>query len=254
MPSVIAFLEKLGFSEIEIKIYLKLLELGPSSVMELSQASGIKRATTHFNVQNMIQKGLVTQSVFRNKRKLVAEPPENLGHFIDEKLSEFNKLKDTLPTMVDSISSMMPVKDRNSELEIKVYEGRKSVKLIYDDVLRAKELRAYLNTKEVIKAFPENVKLFIDAHNARKDMKIWEITENSQELVQDYISKMAKGRYFHKSIPMGMDLSVIDYLIYDGKVAIINPTGKVNGLVISNPFYYANTKAIFEFIWAVLPE
>ena len=45
----------------EITLYLNLFKYGARTIQELAELSNINRVTTHNNVENLTQKGLVTQ-------------------------------------------------------------------------------------------------------------------------------------------------------------------------------------------------
>ena len=49
-------------------------------------------------------------------------------------------------------------------------------------------------------------------------------------------------------------MNVFDYMIFDGKVAMIAGKQEVNGVVISSEDMYQNAKAIFEITWKLLPN
>ena len=48
-------------TEIEAKIYHEVLKVGPTTVQEVAQLIGINRVTAHFQINNLVKKGLVTQ-------------------------------------------------------------------------------------------------------------------------------------------------------------------------------------------------
>ncbi|MBI3366121.1 hypothetical protein HY041_00640, partial [Candidatus Roizmanbacteria bacterium] len=156
------------------------------------------------------------------------------------------------PDFLSTIKAVSPQAPKSKEVEIKYYEGKQAVNHIYEEGLNAKEFRAYVNCHELSKVFPENENRFLEAHNKKNDMNIWEIMENSPE-AREYIKKIPKKRYYHKFIPEGMNLSIIDYIIFDGKVAIVNLEKHTTGVLISNEHYYNNAKALFEFVWQMLP-
>jgi len=51
-----------------------------------------------------------------------------------------------------------------------------------------------------------------------------------------------------------LNLASIDYLIYDGKVAMIDAAKGIGGIVIENDSFYQDAKAIHQFIWQFLPS
>jgi sugar-specific transcriptional regulator TrmB len=254
MKKVTDYLQELGLTEIEAKVYQGLLETGPTTVKELSEQIGIKRITTHFNVETLIRKGLVSQTVHGARRQILAEPPERLNYLIEQREKEILQIKDSFPDFLKTVSSSSHHSDsRDQEVEVKYYVGKPGVQSIYEDVLRANEVRAYVNSKEIAKVFPKNIELFVKTHNFRREMYIWEIM-NKSSVATHYSGSMAKGRHFVKYVPETMNLSVVDYIIYDGKVAIINIKENPTGMIIINKDYYENAKEIFNFVWKMLPD
>ena len=53
-------LEDLGLTKSEIKVYLSLLSLGPSSAGAILQKAKIQNSVLHFSLNNLIEKGLVS--------------------------------------------------------------------------------------------------------------------------------------------------------------------------------------------------
>ena len=253
MKIVQDYLQELGLSEIEAKLYQGLLEKGPSTVMELATHVGLKRITVHFNIESLIQKGLVTESREGARRQIVAEPPERLKYLLDQRFESIKSLRDKFTSIVNLIDTNYPQAKAGEEIAMKYYKGKGPVELIYQDAMKAKEFRAYVNVKELAKAFPQNVDAFLDIHRKRKEMQIWEIMENSNE-AKKYVKKMPKERYFYRIIPPHLNLSVVDYMLFDGKVAIVDLKEDTSGTIISNNNYYANAKGIFEFVWQMLDQ
>lgn len=252
MKKVTDYLMSLGLTKIEGEIYQGLLQTGPTTVKELSEFLRMKRITTHFNVESLIEKGLIIQTMHGARRKIMAEKPEHIHFLIERKESELKELRQNYPVIRNIINTIIP-QTNTPKVEVKYYEGIKGVQLIYDDVLQAKQIRAYVNAMEVAKVFPNNMNMFIKTHTKRADMKIWEIMNRAPE-VEKYAKKMTMGRYFYKFIPSSLNLSIVDYLIYDNKVAIINIRENPTGMIIINTDYYDNAKAIFDFVWEMLPS
>lgn len=255
MKKVTDYLIQLGLSEIEAKLYAGLLEVGPTTIKDLSEHIKVKRITTHFNIENLIHKGLVVQTMIGARRQIMAEDPKRIEYLIEKKEKNIKQLKTDFSDFLTSVQSILGEgHSSRSEVDVKYYKGKQGVQFIYDDVLNAKELRTYVNSKEIAKIFPNNVNFFIKTHNNNKDMFIWEIMNKSSIFDStEYSMKMAKNRYFVKYVPETMNLSVVDYMIYDGKVAIVNIRENPTGLIIINKDYYENAKEIFNFVWKMLP-
>jgi len=255
MKKVQDYLEQLGLSPIEAKIYQGLLKHGPTTVKDLAACVGLNRVTTHFQINNLINKGLVIQIKKAARRQVAAEPPERLQYFIEQKEKQIRQLRNEFPDFLKTVEQNLPKNVKDEEVEVKFYRGKQGVKLLYEDVLNAKELRSYVNSKELIKVFPENTDKFINMHHTRENMVVWEIMNKSTLLeAKKYIDRMVKERYHAKFVPANMDLSIIDNMIYDGKVAIVNAREDPTGMIIINNDYYENAKAIFDFVWKMLPS
>jgi sugar-specific transcriptional regulator TrmB len=246
------FLAEFELSDREVAIYITLLQTGPNTIMNLARETGIKRSTTHNNVEELIKKGLVSQTNYGERRMVVAESPDKLQFLLDQKKFKVQKLEKNLPSVIDQINSMVPESDARNEVEVKYYDGNSGIELIYEEALSAKELRSYANVEKILEAFPDNESKFTEYHAKNSELKLWEIVEDSKAS-RKYAEKFAeKKRYNYKFTTNAIALSAIDVLIYDGKVGIINIKDGLTGIVITNEEYYENSKAIFDFIWSIL--
>jgi amidophosphoribosyltransferase len=72
-------LKNLGLSDNEAKVYLSMLELGPSSVLEISAKAGVNRPTTYVQIETLKKMGLVSQ-VFNEEALKSLDGDMSLGH------------------------------------------------------------------------------------------------------------------------------------------------------------------------------
>lgn len=256
LKRIIDYLIKLGLSEKEAKIYRSLLSTGPTTVLRLANYTGIKRITVHFNIENLIKKGLVSQIKERGRRKLIAEFPESLKYLLEKKEEETKKLKDELPEIISHFYKSIPSLYSSNRIEAKYYEGKDGVSLIYKEALRAKEIRSYVNISMIYKMFPENPQLFPESLE-RHNLKMWEIVEDSvvsRNYIKQVVSK--SQTYYYKFFPEDFDQSIFfDYMIFDGKVGIISGERKIpSGVLISHQNIYLTSKLIFDMFWKLLPS
>ncbi len=257
MDNILAYLEKLDLSEIEAKLYLKLLKTGPLSVRELASTTGIKRTTAYIYIDQLIEKGLLIKLV-KGSHKLVAanKPDDCLQDLVEKKIRIAKSVQNEFPDVLKEIAISFPQVKEVSEAEIKYYKGKIGVKKIYEDVLQAKEQRSYVDTTKIIEVFPENFQLFNKMLHIDPDVKMFEIFQNSsEEKTETYLQFVTKHKnYFYKILPKGIELTAQDILIYDNKVAIISFNDVISGVVLQNGDLYNIFRTLFDVMWQLLPE
>lgn len=140
MKKITDYLQELGLTELESLLYQGLLETGQTTIMELAEHTGIKRITVHFNIENLIKKGLVTQSIQGSRRHIKAEPPERLHYLIEQKDFNLENLKKNFSEVENSLKKLIPSHVAQSNMEVKFFQGKKQIQRLYDEILKTKEL------------------------------------------------------------------------------------------------------------------
>lgn len=251
--SVKNFLLDFGLTDKEITVYTTLLKTGPNTIMNLARETGIKRSTTHNTVEELIKKGLVSQTNYGERRMVIAEDPDKLKFLMEQKKWDINKLEKNLPEIIGNIYQSVPTARENTLVEAKYYQGIKGVMSIYEEALRSKELRSYVSIEKLHKIFPENLDLFVEAQKKNKDLKIWEIIEDSPQTREITKVTSLSERYQFKFLPTGMDLTTADTMLYDGKIGIINADqNNPTGIILNNKDYYQNSVTLFDLLWKLI--
>jgi len=101
------FLKEIGLSEKEVEVYLALLSVESSTVLELAKKTGINRTTVYPVLEALMKKNLVGETKADKKVEYYAEPPERLETFIQNekaKLVEQEKLLNDIVPQLKSIS------------------------------------------------------------------------------------------------------------------------------------------------------
>ncbi|HSA84464.1 MAG TPA: helix-turn-helix domain-containing protein [Patescibacteria group bacterium] len=258
MDKIVNYLKQLELSDIESKIYLKLLETGPISVRDLASAVNIKRTTAYLYIDQLIEKGLLTKVIKKSQKQIAAIAPEDtLPFLVEKKLETVRLVKKDLPTILSTIKTTLPEKHIVKDAEIKYYKGMNAVKKIYEEAFKGNEFRSYVKVEEIPVLSSDNPGLFGEAFKKNKNLKVWEIMYDSPVSRRQAFKMLSdKNNYFYKFMPPELKWSITaeDILIYDGKVVIINYSNKVSSVVLESPDFYNNSKEIFDFIWRILPE
>jgi len=119
------FLKDIGLNEKEINIYLELLRVENSSVLDLSKKTNILRTSIYPIVDSLKEKGLVSEIMSGKKVRYQAEAPERIGAYIESqkiKLEEQSRLSDEFIPQLKSLS-----RQTGEKPIVKVYEGREGV-------------------------------------------------------------------------------------------------------------------------------
>jgi sugar-specific transcriptional regulator TrmB len=130
--------QSLGLSPNEWKIYEKLVELGESSIGDISVAAQIHRRNVYDAMQRLIQKGLCFE-IFSSK--------ENLYNAVDP-----NKLMELLKEKEEQIQEMLPelkkkFRNRCVTEEAYIYRGYEGQKNIWRDIIRVEEPSYFIGAK-----------------------------------------------------------------------------------------------------------
>jgi sugar-specific transcriptional regulator TrmB len=126
-------LEKIGFTQGEIKVYFALLELGETSTGKIISKSQVARSKVYEILEKLEKKGLVSEAIKSGTRYFQASNPERILDYIKNKEKEiqqeeqeFNKI---LPDLINK------QKFQEQKQEVKVYTGFEGVKTFYNEIL-----------------------------------------------------------------------------------------------------------------------
>jgi sugar-specific transcriptional regulator TrmB len=126
-----------GCNARESAIYLKLLELGPTSVQELARALKQNRITVHSAVEQLVAKGFLYESR-RGKRRIIgAEEPVVLSNIVTRKESDLTILKDNVGALIRLLSAVR--RPESSAPTVKFYEGKDGFKRMLEETLEARD-------------------------------------------------------------------------------------------------------------------
>lgn len=244
-------LKNFGLSEKEIAVYLALVELGPSSVRDISTKSKVNRGTSYDILKSLIKLGIVSYYNKESKQYFIAEEPEKLLAALDQKQEDLLEVRKTIQDSLPLIKTLF--EKQGGKPTVKLYEGKQGVKHILEDVLATMK-----------QATDKNYYVYSAA--TEKERK------NIYEAMPDFSQKRIKAGVKVKIISLGsggepaglderkwmpqtqQDLKSTHEIIYDGKVAHIglDETGDPVGVVIQNQAIYETQKLIFEYTWSKL--
>jgi len=143
------YLNKLGFSEKEIVIYLAATSLGTSTAGSLAKRTGVSRSTVYMALDRLVNKGLVVADYQETTTYFIVENPQKITELFvkeEQELAGKKKLAEKV------VREMTPIYQRRGKAvpKIKFYYGKK-------DLLKMMEENLDAWVKSTIEIDPERV-------------------------------------------------------------------------------------------------
>jgi HTH-type transcriptional regulator, sugar sensing transcriptional regulator len=124
-------LKEIGLTNNESKVYLALLDLGPSLAGGVSRKTGMHRRTVYDTTEMLIKKGLIGYILKNNRRYFEVSNPNRFMEIINEKE---NLMK---PVVEELLEKYNGVKEKQ---ETNFYKGKAGLKTIFEDQLNYKDI------------------------------------------------------------------------------------------------------------------
>lgn len=231
-----------GLNENEASVYLTALSLGPTTVLNISKNSGIKRSTVYDIVNSLKTKGLMRIDLKGLKQTYVCENPERLDAILETRKRDFSA---RLPEL------MAMYKLQGSESSIKYYSGLKAMKQIYLDSLNevkfGEEYLVITNEEKWYNLDPNFwLKEYIEErakfnYKTRILSQDSEIARHQKKFQQNFNQEF---RILNHQVNLNIDM-----LILPNKLIIVDLVSPLTTLVIENKSIIELQKNIFEIIW-----
>jgi sugar-specific transcriptional regulator TrmB len=225
-------LKQSGLTTNESKVYLALLDLGPSLAGQISRKTGLHRRTIYDTTEMLIKKGLIGYILQNNRRLFSATNPNRIIEIIKEKENLISPLIETLTLKFNKTKEKQ---------ETNFYKGKEGLKTIFEDQLNSKEiliLGASPKAYEILQFY------FKWYDKTRKEKKIKSrIIATDKKLKRIPFSEI-------KYLPKVYE-SPVAVNIYEDKTAIILWAKDPIAILIKNKEITEGYKKYFELMWKI---
>jgi sugar-specific transcriptional regulator TrmB len=117
----------LDLTPTQVKIYLSILRLGLSTVLDISKDTKINRSQIYFDTSILLERGFLELAAKR-KRKFLAVQPNKIKRIIEEKNEKLKNLESMLGEATNFYEENKKEKDN---FEIRIFEGVEQIKNAY---------------------------------------------------------------------------------------------------------------------------
>ncbi|HLD32945.1 MAG TPA: helix-turn-helix domain-containing protein [Candidatus Peribacteraceae bacterium] len=133
---ITSLLGSLGCNEREIQIYLQCLRAGPETVREIAQQMKQNRITVHSAIDQLIDKGFLTETRRGKKRIIIAEEPSSIHGLLQKKQNELKLLRANAVYVAGILESLKA--PHASRPTVKFYEGVDGFKYMLEETLKTR--------------------------------------------------------------------------------------------------------------------
>lgn len=244
MEHLIAPLKNLGLSEKEAKVYLGLLQLGPSTPYQIAKKAELKRPTAYVIAEELVKKGIIVHVPGEEPKRYIARSPDAVLEAEETKLSEVKRILPELKSFQ---------KGTTEKPSILYFEGVGGLRQAYDykkTELHNKEIVGFFASAE--DASPEVMKVFNEWNEYKEKYgpKVRGFTVDSSAL--NPLSKFLdpeKGSIKGKFMPPDLYSAKVSIESCGDQFVRICLIESAQTLIIESPKFAQAVKETFELLW-----
>jgi sugar-specific transcriptional regulator TrmB len=240
------FLQNLGLSENEAKIYELLLTNGKGKARDLVEHSGLGRANVYALLGALVQKGLVTVSEGTQQIFQITEPT-HLEKLMNAKIQATERLQNDFRQELPKLLSTFNLTTRKPA--VRVFEGIDGLKEAIADSLEAKNgICTYLDVSGLTGIFAEANAAYVKQRVSRGVLKRIIVADTPES--HEFFSRQGlrfTDVAFVPQFPSGTKTAME---IYNDTVSFITMDRDIGiAVLMTDPYIAAMQKAQFEFLW-----
>ncbi len=240
-----SFLQELGLSEKEAKVYLALLQFDRSTINELAKKTGVNRTTVYPVLETLEKKGLVSEVNEEKKTYYHAEAPERLETYVERQRVLLDEQAGRLKDMIPQIKSIQ--REVGERPVVKFFEGREGAISAYHefyDNLEKNNKEGYFiyNRNLVDDLYTTNEKdLFLQIRKKKLVYPNTVYTKVGEDI--EFKTDGKRVRLDDKTYPILADITVID-----DKILISTLKGKTTSILIKSADIAVTLASLVKYI------
>lgn len=239
MEKIKNVLIELGLSETETRVYLSMIELGPSSVQNIAKVAQISRTAAYEIIGSLQHKGIASTFQKGKKKLFAAEDPGKLKDYFKNKMENMKSQLGELHRMIPEMR-IMQAEDRPV---VRFYTGNDGIRALFRDVeeTHATELLEFTNSDVIYSEM--DVKLILELRKSTFFSKL-------------PVRSIAKGEI--RNVKPRSSLRHIDgkfgeftgnIWIYKNRVGYVNVSGNPETIIIESQVFADSMRAMFKAAW-----
>jgi HTH-type transcriptional regulator, sugar sensing transcriptional regulator len=125
-------LQNIGLTDGEIRVYLALIKLGPSTTGPITDKSKVSSSKVYHILEKLMQKGMISYVIKEKTRYYQAEDPIKIKDYVNQREKEFLEQKNEINKLIPELQIQQQLEKTTSETQI--YKGFRGIQTIIDKV------------------------------------------------------------------------------------------------------------------------
>jgi sugar-specific transcriptional regulator TrmB len=238
-------LTNLGLTQGEAKVYLAMIQIGPSRVGKIVEISGVSQSKVYNVLDRLILKGLASYNIQDNIKHFQSLEPFRLNEYIQKKENEVRKQKEGITQIINALSKNVYASKRSAS---EIFVGERSLRSAYmillSDARKGDILRYFYPYSDAHENASPFYSRFYKYQKTKGIVERGIVTidfKNSNHFKE--IPKDVKLRHVDFPLPGTMDIFVNKLLIVDWKTT--------TGILITSSEITGIFAEYFDSIWKI---
>jgi len=231
-------LEGIGLSSTEVKVFVKLLELGESKAGRIIEKSGLQSSSVYNAVNSLISKGLISYIRKSEVKYYRTADPEVIVDYIDMKKRDYLKI---LPLLKEK-------QNKKEEEKVEFFKSYGGIKILFLNFLKDSkkgDIYRTFNTEEPEEYEETKLRVFKSLKCLMKQKKlVMRGIFNEENRKKSKKDSIMQKKYL--STPMPPNTSILN-----DKVAIISWEEVPSGIIIHSKDIAKKYSDFFEHTWKI---
>lgn len=235
----------LGLKNEHLKVYLASLEWGETIITNLARKSGIARTTVYLLIKDLIEIGLITQTMQQGASLYAPAEPEYILSLLNQKKLELDTSTFEIQAKMNQLKAIH--NNKSNKPKVEYLQGVNGIKQAYKKTFEAQEIWIQCLARNYDKVVPGD---FFDKYFAKffKETQI-----KSKEILrlddEEYSSAYASDKNLQLRVPVKQNTET-DFWVYDDKVTFVSfNIERPYALIIQDADIASSMRNMYDLAW-----
>jgi len=223
------------------------LELGPSTIQEISKKAQIKRSSTYDLISSLMEKGLMSEFTKGKRRFFIAEKPERLLSLIRIQKKELEEKERGLQRIMPELNNLIELS--KGKPKVRFYEGKEGLRSMQEDIFKTKHLSCieeFIPLDDAYQLFPPHQRDHRHSMLKLLNSTFRKVIYTSKKgIVLPKKEKIVERRF----IPPGKLPFSTEINIYGDKVNAVSFGSRPLGMIIEDKGVATSLRSMFYLAW-----